>query len=56
MRRLREAGALLFAKTNMHEIALGITGENPGRARCGTPWTPAARPGGLAAGAPWPWP
>ena len=26
VRRLREAGALLFAKTNMHEIALGITG------------------------------
>lgn len=29
VRRLREAGALLFAKTNMHEVALGITGENP---------------------------
>ncbi|RTG96608.1 amidase, partial [Thermus scotoductus] len=29
VRRLREAGALIFAKTNMHEVALGITGENP---------------------------
>jgi aspartyl-tRNA(Asn)/glutamyl-tRNA(Gln) amidotransferase subunit A len=27
VKRLREAGALLFAKANMHEIALGITGE-----------------------------
>ena len=26
--RLRRAGALIFAKTNMHEIALGATGEN----------------------------
>ena len=26
--RLRAAGAVLFAKTNMHEIALGATGEN----------------------------
>lgn len=29
MSRLRAAGAVVIAKTNMHEIALGITGENP---------------------------
>src|SRR5690606_3673967 len=27
--RLRAAGALLFGKTNMHEIGLGVTGLNP---------------------------
>lgn len=27
--RLRAAGAVVIGKTNMHEIALGITGENP---------------------------
>lgn len=29
VRRLREAGALLFGKTNMHEIGIGVTGLNP---------------------------
>ena len=48
VQRLQAAGALVFAKTNMHEIALGATGENP--------WTgdvcnPAARPVVRA----WPW-
>ena len=29
VRKLREAGALLLGKTNMHEIALGLTSVNP---------------------------
>ncbi len=29
VRRLREQGALLFGKTNMHEIGIGVTGLNP---------------------------
>ncbi|MCK5199965.1 MAG: hypothetical protein KAR21_16520, partial [Spirochaetales bacterium] len=27
--RLREAGALIFGKANMHEIGIGVTGINP---------------------------
>jgi aspartyl-tRNA(Asn)/glutamyl-tRNA(Gln) amidotransferase subunit A len=29
VKRLRDAGAVILGKTNMHEIALGVTGENP---------------------------
>ena len=41
VRRLREAGALVFAKTNMHEIALGATGENPWTGDVCNPWDSA---------------
>lgn len=30
--RLRQAGALILAKTNLQEIALGLTGRTPGQA------------------------
>jgi aspartyl-tRNA(Asn)/glutamyl-tRNA(Gln) amidotransferase subunit A len=38
--RLARAGAILLGKTNMHEFAYGITGENP---HFGTPRNPWAR-------------
>jgi aspartyl-tRNA(Asn)/glutamyl-tRNA(Gln) amidotransferase subunit A len=38
--RLSRAGAILLGKTNMHEFAYGITGENP---HFGTPRNPWAR-------------
>ena len=50
VRRLREAGALVFAKTNMHEIALGATGENPWTGDVCNPWDPARQAGGSSSG------
>ncbi len=50
VRRLREAGALIFAKTNMHEIALGITGENPWTGPVRNALDPARQAGGSSGG------
>jgi len=49
--RLRAAGALLFAKTNMHEIALGGTGENPWTGDVKNPHDPSRQAGGSSSGA-----
>ncbi|MEZ0347571.1 MAG: amidase [Thermus sp.] len=50
VRRLREAGALLFAKANMHEIALGITGENPWTGPVRNAIDPTRQAGGSSGG------
>lgn len=50
VRRLREAGALIFAKTNMHEIALGATGENEWTGDVLNPHDPARQSGGSSSG------
>ena len=49
--RLREAGAVIFAKTNMHEIALGATGENRWTGDVKNPFDPARQSGGSSSGA-----
>ena len=49
--RLREAGALIFAKTNMHEIALGATGENQWTGDVLNPFDHAHQAGGSSSGA-----
>ncbi|MCC7327630.1 MAG: amidase [Burkholderiales bacterium] len=49
--RLRNAGAVLFAKTNMHEIALGATGENCWTGDVRNPFDPARQSGGSSSGA-----
>jgi aspartyl-tRNA(Asn)/glutamyl-tRNA(Gln) amidotransferase subunit A len=49
--RLRSAGALPFAKTNMHEIALGATGENVWTGDVKNPHDPARQAGGSSSGA-----
>lgn len=49
--RLRNAGALIIAKTNMHEIALGATGENTWTGDVCNPWNPAHQAGGSSSGA-----
>lgn len=48
--RLRAAGAIVLAKTNMHEIALGLTGENAWTGDVKNPHDPARQAGGSSSG------
>lgn len=48
--RLRAAGAVVLGKTNMHEIALGITGENAVTGDVCNPLDPARMSGGSSSG------
>ncbi len=50
VRKLKEAGAVLLGKLNMHEIALGVTNENPHDGDCCNPWDPARITGGSSGG------
>jgi aspartyl-tRNA(Asn)/glutamyl-tRNA(Gln) amidotransferase subunit A len=47
---LEQAGAILLGKTNMHEFAYGITGENPHYGNSLNPWAPARISGGSSGG------
>jgi aspartyl-tRNA(Asn)/glutamyl-tRNA(Gln) amidotransferase subunit A len=47
---LKKAGAVLLGKTNMHEIALGITNENPHFGDCCNPWDVGRISGGSSGG------
>ena len=49
--RLRAAGAVIFAKTNMHEVALGATGENGWTGDVKNPFDAARQSGGSSSGA-----
>lgn len=49
--RLREAGAVMLGKTNMHEHAYGITCDNPHYGAVHNPWDLARIPGGSSGGA-----
>jgi aspartyl-tRNA(Asn)/glutamyl-tRNA(Gln) amidotransferase subunit A len=44
------AGATILGKTNMHEIALGVTGVNPHYGACRNPWDTARITGGSSSG------
>jgi aspartyl-tRNA(Asn)/glutamyl-tRNA(Gln) amidotransferase subunit A len=48
--RLEEAGAFIIGKTNTHEIALGVTGDNPHFGTARNPWDPSRIPGGSSSG------
>ncbi len=48
--RLARAGAVLLGKTNMHEFAYGITGENPHYGSSRNPWAPQRISGGSSSG------
>ena len=48
--KLRQSGALINGKTNTHEIALGITGNNPHYGTARNPWNTECIPGGSSSG------
>ena len=48
--KLKQAGAILMGKTNTHEIALGITGNNPHYGTARNPWDMTRIPGGSSSG------
>jgi aspartyl-tRNA(Asn)/glutamyl-tRNA(Gln) amidotransferase subunit A len=50
VRRLRDAGAVIVGKLNMHEAALGATGDNPWFGRCENPHRAGYTPGGSSSG------
>ena len=48
--KLKQAGAIIMGKTNTHEIALGITGNNPHYGTARNPWDTTRIPGGSSSG------
>lgn len=48
--QLRQAGAVILGKTNMHEFAYGVTTNNPHYGPGRNPWDPARIPGGSSGG------
>jgi len=50
IQRLKAAGAVIMGKTNTHEIALGVTTNNPHFGTTRNPWDTARIPGGSSGG------
>src|SRR5260370_17074216 len=48
--QLKEAGAVILGKTNMHEFAYGVTSNNPHYGPLRNPWDLARIPGGSSGG------
>ena len=48
--KLREAGAVILGKTNMHEFAYGVTSNNPHFGPVRNPWDLSRIPGGSSGG------
>lgn len=48
--KIKQAGAALIGKTNTHEVALGVTNNNPHYGACRNPWNAARTPGGSSGG------
>ena len=48
--KLREAGAILLGKLNLHQFAYGPTGENPDYGNMHNPWDTERIPGGSSGG------
>jgi aspartyl-tRNA(Asn)/glutamyl-tRNA(Gln) amidotransferase subunit A len=48
--RLKESGAVLLGKTNMHEFAYGVTSNNPHYGPVRNPWNLSRIPGGSSGG------
>ncbi len=50
VKRLRDAGAIIIGKTNMHEIGIGVTGINPHLGSARNPHNPECYTGGSSSG------
>lgn len=50
VQKLKEAGAVIIGKTNTHEIALGVTNNNPHYGACKNPWDTKRITGGSSGG------
>jgi len=50
IQKLKAAGAVVIGKTNTHEIALGVTSNNPHFGTCRNPWDTDRIPGGSSGG------
>lgn len=50
VQKIKKAGAFIIGKTNTHEIALGVTNNNPHFGACRNPWGIARTPGGSSGG------
>ena len=50
VQRLRDAGAVIIGKVNMHEWALGVTNDNPHYGACHNPWALDRITGGSSGG------
>ncbi|MDP1547689.1 MAG: amidase [Anaerolineales bacterium] len=50
VQKLKKAGARVIGKTNTHEIALGVTNNNPHFGACRNPWNVNCTPGGSSGG------
>lgn len=50
VQRLRHSGSIVLGKTNMHEIAFGVTNVNPHFGPCHNPWSLDRIPGGSSGG------
>jgi len=48
--KIKKAGAQIIGKTNIHEIALGVTNNNPHYGACRNPWDITRTPGGSSGG------
>jgi len=50
VKKIKKAGAQIIGKANLHEIALGLTTNNPHYGTCRNPWDITRTPGGSSGG------